>query len=171
MEGKLNILICYGFIGLIIALWPILVKERINSVNFQSETSIQSSGWIWRLTCFLIAFLGTFFIAGETIPSLVLSFLLIVSMLALSSEKFDIAILFSTFLALCVSTTLLWWHRHGHTLNISGFSTAAICFFTFLFTQLYKVNPNPSIKITRIFTWLIVYMLCAALLSFSTGIF
>lgn len=171
MEGKLNILICYGFIGLIIALWPILVKEGINLTNLQCETSIQSSGRIWRLICFLIAFLGAFFIAGETIPNLVLSFLLIVSMLALSSEKFDIAILFSTFLALCVSTTLLWWHRHGHTLNISGFSTAAICFFTFLFTQLYKINPNPSIKITRIFMWLIVYMLCAALLSFSTGIF
>jgi hypothetical protein len=171
MEGKLHVLICYGLIGLIIALWPILVKEKVNSANFQCETSTQSSGWLWKFLCFLIAFLGAFFIAGRTIPSLILSFALIVSMLALSSEKFDIAILFSTFLALCVSTTLLWWHRHGHTLNINGFSTATICFFTFLFTQLYKINPNPSIKITGFSTWLISYMLFAALLSFSTGIF
>lgn len=171
MEGKLNVLICYGLIGLIIALWPILIKEKANSINFQCETSIQSSGWLWKFSCFLVAFLGVFFITGQTIPRLILSFVLIVLMLALSIRKFDIAILFSTFLALCVSTTLLWWHRHGHTLNISGFSIAAICFFTFLFTQLYKLRSNPSIKITSFTKWLITYMLFAGLLSFSTGIF
>lgn len=171
MEDKLNVLIAYGLIGLIIALWPILIKEKVNSANFQCETSIQSPpGWLWKLFCFWIAFLGAFLIAGQTLSSLFFSFALIVLMLAFSTGKFDLAILFSTFLALCVSTTLLWWHRNGYTVNINGSSIAAICFFTFLFTELYKLNPNPSIKITGFSKWLITYMIFSALLSFSTEI-
>lgn len=171
MEGKLNVLIVYGLMGLIIALWPSLVKEKARSVNLQDETTVQSSRWLWKSLYFLIAFFGAFFIAGQTIPNLILSFAIIVSMLALSTGEFEIITLSSTFLALCVSTTLLWWQRHGHVLNISGFSTAAICFFSFLFIELYKLNPNPSIKITNFSKWLITYMLFATLLSFSTGIF
>lgn len=148
MEGKLNVLICYGLIGLLIALWPSLVKEKIISANFQSEIPIESYGWLWKLSCFLIAFLGVFLITGQTISTLLLSFALIAMMLSFATGKFNIVSTLCSFLALCVSITLLWWHRHGHTLNISGFSMAAICFFTFLFAHLYKINTSPSIDET-----------------------
>lgn len=171
MEGKLHILVCYGLVGLIIALWPTLVKEKIISENSQYTTPIESYGRLWNFSCFLIAILGVFFIAGQTIPTLTLSFALIALMLVLSSGKFDIASIACTFLALCVSTTLLWWHRYGHILNISGFSMAAVCFFTFLFVQVFKINPNPTLKIKNLSKWLISYALLATLLSFSTGIF
>jgi hypothetical protein len=146
MEGKLHILVYYGLIGLIIALWPILVKEKITkekitSENFQCAAApVESYGRLRNFSCFLMAILGAFFIAGQTISTLTLSFALIALMLVLSNGKFDIAILFSTFLALCVSTTLLWWHRHGHTLNISGFSTAAIFFLHFFLLSYIKLT-------------------------------
>ena len=35
MEDKLNIVICYGVIGLIIALWPVLLKEEVTSRSLQ----------------------------------------------------------------------------------------------------------------------------------------
>jgi hypothetical protein len=171
MEGKLNTLICYGLIGLIIALWPILVKEKIISENFQLAAPIESYGRLWNFSCFLIAILGAFFITGQTISTLTLSFALIALMLALSSRNFDVADIFCSFFALCVSTTLLWWHRSGHILYISSFPMAAVCFFTFLFTQVFKINPNPTIKIKGFSKWLVPYALVAILLSFSTGIF
>lgn len=171
MEGKLHILVYYGLIGLIIALWPSLVKEKVISENFHYAAPTKPYSRLWNFSCFLMAILGAFFIAGQTISTLMLSFALITLMLALSHGKFNIVDIVCTFLALCVSTTLLWWHRHGHISNISGFSTAAICFFTFLSTQIFKINSNPTPKITGYLKWLIPYTLFATLLSFSTGIF
>lgn len=76
----------------------------------------------------------------------------------------------TSFLALCVSATIPWWHRQNGSLDISNFKLLAFGLVTFVLIHLFATQV--PIRESRFpITWIIVYTLLAAVLSFSTGVF
>ena len=174
MEGKLNILTAYAIIGLIIALWPVFIKEKVTSAeNFQFDGLAEASrGWMWKFLCFALAMSSIALLPHKSIISIILNFGIIAFALSLVSKKFDIFILLITFLVLCISITMLWWCKQGNgLLHINNFVIPAFCFFTFAFNQVFKIEKQSRLDHNFSIKWLIPYILVAAILSFSTGIF
>ncbi len=174
MEGKIYPLITYAFAGLIIALWPVFVKEKLYLSNqkFYGLGEL-SSGWMWKSVCLVTATIGVILLSGKSTTTIALSFALISLALSLASKKFDVPLLMITFLGLCISATLPWWCRQGGiSLQVNTSSLVALCCFTFLFDHVFKIKEQPPIiNHSFLIKWLIPYALLAGVLSFSTGIF
>jgi hypothetical protein len=173
VQDKPYVILAYVLTGLVMALWPLWVTEKGGTVSsFPFFSSMRSSAaWLWKAVILLIAAIGVILITGESVASpLILSFGLIALASSMSSGRFDVIATLTAFLALCVSATLLWWQRQSGSLAISNFNLPVFGLVAFVLIRLFTTQA--PIRESRFpITWIIVYTLFAAILSFSTGIY
>lgn len=173
MQNKLYVIVAYALVGLVIALWPLWVTEKggIASRFLFFRSMSTSTAWLWKVVSLVVVAIGVILITGESVVSpLIVCFGLIALASSISGGKFDTIVMLTSFLALCVSATLPWWHRNNGFLDISNYKLFAFGLFTIIFIRLFTAKALigesrfPS-------TWIIVYSLLATILSFSTGFF
>lgn len=173
MQDKFYIILAYALFGIAIGLWPLYVTEKggwSTGDLLSSPKRRVAATWLTAIVL-LIAALGTMAITGESVLSpLILTFGLAAIATATAGGRFDALAMLAGFFALCVSVTLLWWTRHGRSLDVSIYQL--VVFFLIVVAFIWIFASRSAARETGIpARWIIAYTGFAAFLTFSTGIF
>jgi len=172
MQDKVLVLVFYAFSGLVIALWPIWVKEKFEPLSSLSikKIGVCSHGWAIKLVLLLLAnFAFLRLTNGSGAISLAVALALIALTILLSELKFDILEMLSILLSLCVSTTIPWWRRQSHSLDVSNYEFMLFGAILFVIVQLF--SKRWLVRESKFpYLWIIFFTAIAFTLAFSTGI-
>ena len=168
MQDKPYIMMVYALFGLLIALYPSLARERVDSaLNVQGRLSKFPAQWLWKSIGLAISSVVMIVVLRESSSMVLLaSFGLIAVASSLAIGKLDAMAILPNFFGLCVSTGILWWCR---PFNFTGIELLAFGLITFAIMVVFT-DKEPLCERGFSFKWLLLYAPLAAVLCFSTGI-
>lgn len=174
MNDKLVVISIYLTMGLIIALWPIWVREHFAfnfSINSLDRNLVKKKGIVATLIFSIFSIFLIWLTKESAAPLLLISFGLISILNSVGNKKLMPTHLTSIFFTLCVSATILWWHREERWIQINLVSILAFIIIvgpvSAIFSKKYSSDKKKDLTLL-LSTFL--FLSIAAALSFSTAI-